>query len=184
MKQYKNRRWLKKQYIKNELSARDIGKMVGCATSTITRWLRRHTIPMRSRSEALKLAVGKPGAQARKVKSLEIAYERGDYDKLFRGKNLTEYEKVFALALAKANIPFRCQIRPKGCRYYYDFYIPSLTMFVDVSGHWAHYTPKGMIRDARKAKWAGDRGYTSVVIQNKEIKQYGAEEIIAKKIVQ
>ena len=51
-KLYKERDWLKNQYITNGLSASEISKICDVNSSTICDWLRRHKIPIRSPKEA------------------------------------------------------------------------------------------------------------------------------------
>lgn len=47
---YKNKEWLYKKYIEEELTGTDIGKIVGCNRHTITNWLKRFNIPTRNNS--------------------------------------------------------------------------------------------------------------------------------------
>jgi len=58
MKQYKNRDWLYKKYWNESLSATQIAELYSCGETTIGKWLRKFSIPIRSHSEARHLARG------------------------------------------------------------------------------------------------------------------------------
>jgi predicted RNA-binding Zn-ribbon protein involved in translation (DUF1610 family) len=47
--------WLARAYVEFERSATEIAEELGCGHGTVTKWLRRHGIPVRSRSEATRL---------------------------------------------------------------------------------------------------------------------------------
>lgn len=53
-KLYENKFYLEEQYIKNKKSMQIISEEIGCSIDTVYRWLLRHGIPVRSKSEALK----------------------------------------------------------------------------------------------------------------------------------
>lgn len=53
MKLYKNKQWLKEQYIDKELSTTQIGKICGIAARNILYWLNKFNIKVRTKSEAL-----------------------------------------------------------------------------------------------------------------------------------
>jgi hypothetical protein len=50
---YRDRDWLYKHYVEEQLSSVKMAEMVGCARSTIQHWLNKHDIQMRSKSEAM-----------------------------------------------------------------------------------------------------------------------------------
>lgn len=52
---YRDEDWLREQYQDKQLSTRDIAEKCDCANSTIIRWLDRHGIEKRSKSEAAKI---------------------------------------------------------------------------------------------------------------------------------
>ena len=56
MKEYKNKNWLKKQYLDKKLSTTQIAKLCNCGSTTIYRWLKNFDIPIRSLGEAVHLA--------------------------------------------------------------------------------------------------------------------------------
>lgn len=49
---YQNKRWLHEQYIKKKRSTTDIAKELGVGHKTISRWLHRFDIPVRTVAEA------------------------------------------------------------------------------------------------------------------------------------
>jgi len=51
---YKDKKYLKEEYVVKHRSARQIGEDCNCNETTIRRWLRKHNIPVRTLSEALK----------------------------------------------------------------------------------------------------------------------------------
>ena len=55
MKKYKNKYWLYKEYIKEQLSAQQVAKACNCNIGTILKWLGKFNIPKRGRAEATKL---------------------------------------------------------------------------------------------------------------------------------
>lgn len=56
IKQYKDKEWLEEKYIKEELSASQIGRMCGVKVSTIIHYLKKYGINCRSRGEGIHLA--------------------------------------------------------------------------------------------------------------------------------
>ena len=58
MKQYKDKDWLKRQYLDEELSTTQIAQLCNCSDETIRYWLTKHNIPIRSWSKAGHLARG------------------------------------------------------------------------------------------------------------------------------
>ena len=52
IKLYKNKEWLHQKYIVKKLSSYKIAKICGCGNATIWRWLTKHDIKIRTRSEA------------------------------------------------------------------------------------------------------------------------------------
>jgi len=55
-KLYRNKKWLYQKYVEEKLSMEEIGKLINCPYSLIFLWLHKLNIPIRSRSEALKLS--------------------------------------------------------------------------------------------------------------------------------
>lgn len=49
VKQYQNKEWLEKKYLKEKLSMQKIGELIGADTKTISNWLKRYNIPCRYR---------------------------------------------------------------------------------------------------------------------------------------
>jgi predicted DNA-binding protein YlxM (UPF0122 family) len=56
---YHNKEWLYNQYIINEKSTLEIAKICNVSKTPIIKWIKRFKIPMRSLSEARKLAIKK-----------------------------------------------------------------------------------------------------------------------------
>lgn len=52
---YRDEEWLREKYIAEELSTREIGDLCDRSKETIRRWLDRHGIPKRSKSEAARI---------------------------------------------------------------------------------------------------------------------------------
>lgn len=52
---YRDSEWLREKYHGEELSSADIAEICDCEKSTILRWLKRHDIETRSKSEAAKI---------------------------------------------------------------------------------------------------------------------------------
>jgi len=60
---WQDREWLRRHYVDEGLTMRQMGRVAGCTHTTIGKWLRRHGIPTRTHAENIKLA-----------------WERGTYD--------------------------------------------------------------------------------------------------------
>jgi hypothetical protein len=58
-----NRDWLWKMYVEENRNAYQLARIIGCDTSTVLRWLRKFDIPVKTMSEAVKLAPH-PGSHA------------------------------------------------------------------------------------------------------------------------
>ena len=56
---YRDRDWLYNQYHRKERSTAEIAGDIGVSHKTISRWLHKHNIPVRSRQEALNIKYGK-----------------------------------------------------------------------------------------------------------------------------
>ena len=66
MEPYQDPEWLRRHYVDGGLSTRQVASLAGCDKDTVGVWLRRHGIPIRTRSEAaIRLAVAKIGAAMR-----------------------------------------------------------------------------------------------------------------------
>lgn len=55
--------FLEKMYFKHKMSINDIAKRFGVADTTAHRWLRKDGIPLRTREEAMALAIGRRGSK-------------------------------------------------------------------------------------------------------------------------
>ena len=53
-KKYKDREWLKENYIKKRLPLESIAWECNCSRMTISRWLRKHGLEARDRVQAVK----------------------------------------------------------------------------------------------------------------------------------
>jgi len=151
--------------------------------------------------KALKAAWSDPESKERRSKIMKDAYagsevrercrratianiKRGCMDQFRQSQLLTKYEQLFADELDKQGIFYLTQFRPDDCQYFYDFFIPVIRMVIEINGHWRHYTDEGILHDIEKSRWARDKGYTVVIVQNKEIKKQGVEKIVARQILQ
>ena len=83
---YRDKEWLREKYHDERLSASDISDLCDCSKSTILRWLDRHDIDKRDKSEAAKIRAERhphtleAGAKALKeadVNAWELFDERG-----------------------------------------------------------------------------------------------------------
>lgn len=83
-KLYHDKAWLKKRYKEQELTVAQIAKICGCFRGTISRWLGRHGIKKRTKSEALTLS-WKTGKRDRERFSAAIsaAHARGAFAHVF-----------------------------------------------------------------------------------------------------
>jgi len=55
IKQYQNKEWLEKKYLKERLSTGQIGKLCKMSDTAIWHWLKKYNIPIRSRGEGIHL---------------------------------------------------------------------------------------------------------------------------------
>lgn len=60
VKNYRNKDWLENQYITQKKSTVKIGEEVGCSNTTISYWLKKFNIPIRTLSDALKISHSNP----------------------------------------------------------------------------------------------------------------------------
>lgn len=106
---YISRKDLIRLYLKNKLSTRDIAKRYNCGKSTIESKLRKYGIPVRSRSEALRLI---PRAEKYKI-------SREELKKLYWKKKLSAYKiaeiyncspSAISSKLKKSKIPRRTDV--------------------------------------------------------------------------
>lgn len=57
LKKYKNREWLKNQYLNLEQSSSQIAKKCNTSKTTILRWLKKFEIKIRNKSEVMKITI-------------------------------------------------------------------------------------------------------------------------------
>ncbi len=57
MKFYKDKNWLAKKYLTEELSPYQIAKLCGCCKTTIQNWLNKFNLPIRSHGEAVHMGM-------------------------------------------------------------------------------------------------------------------------------
>jgi len=92
--QYKNKKWLNNQYTILKLSTTEIAKKYGLKTWVIRYWLRKFNIPMRSCSEAMKIAMNRPEVKKKMSKAQKITHNKLEYrermSKVMMGKNKGE----------------------------------------------------------------------------------------------
>ena len=87
-----DKKLLQHQYIELKLSPYEIGKMYGVNHSTIREWLTENKIPMRSRSEAMKIALNKPEVKEKRKGILYHVWSKEDKVKI-SGENAYWYGK-------------------------------------------------------------------------------------------
>ena len=80
-KRYRDKEWLFQKYVDEKLSTQQIARMLGCSDGTVWQWLKKHNIPTRSKSEALKLYERTPEHQDNLNKAVKLAK---DNDPTFR----------------------------------------------------------------------------------------------------
>lgn len=83
MGKFRDREWLFQKYVVEKLSMRQIAQEAKCSDGTIWKWLRKHAIPTRSKSEAMKLYDRTPEHQANLNKAVKAAKES---DPTFRAR--------------------------------------------------------------------------------------------------
>ena len=88
-----DKKLLQHQYIELKLSPYEIGKMYGVNHSTIREWLTENKIPMRSRSEAMKIALNKPEVKRRQSDEQKRVWNDPDYRANHSGENHPMYGK-------------------------------------------------------------------------------------------
>ena len=141
----------------------------------------------RKKSEATKAAWerGDHGEERnRKVsEAMKAAWARGDFDGVFQSP--TSIELQVAAALDILGIEHQSQYRPDGYSCIYDEFVPPYTL-IEIHGDYFHseeHFPGIEQRDAEKAQWAEDNGFELVVIWEHEIREQGADSIIAQRIL-
>ncbi len=88
---YMNKQWLYNQYIELELSTGEIGKICEVNHMTIRNWLKIHKIPMRSRSEAQKIAQNKPEVKKKISEKMKHVWTDSDFRESHSGEKHTFY---------------------------------------------------------------------------------------------
>lgn len=172
-----------------------------------------HSVEARKKSAIARKEAWKRGLYAnvhtrewreQKSKAIKAAYARGAYDDPEYRRKLSEkkkenwrngvYDGVFRSptsievevsgALDVTNILHKMQYRPDGCSYIFDEFIPS-DILIEVHGDYWHgpQRPEQQERDADKADWAQENGYTLVVLWEHEIKEFGAWPLVRNRIL-
>ena len=113
--------------------------------------------------------------------ALKVAWERGAFDNAFRSP--TGIELQVSLALDIVEIEHISQYRPEGSRWPFDEFVPP-NVLIEVQGDYWHGDnhPEQQERDAEKKQWARKNGFQLIEIWEHEIKELGAEFIVAENL--
>lgn len=119
--------------------------------------------------------------KAKMSRSVMAAWERGDYDDVFRSP--TSVEIKISNVLDKEGIAHISQFSPRGySRVYDELVYPNV--LIEIHGDYWHGPnfPKTQERDKEKAQWAEENEYFLVTIWEHEITDCGAEELIIERV--
>ena len=99
MKLYQDPEWLHQKYIGEGLSTYQMGCLAECDRNTISRWLRRHGIPIRTISEATRRACADPAKRQKMSETMRAARARGSF------VSAEYYQKMSEVAKARWENP-------------------------------------------------------------------------------
>lgn len=72
---YRDEDWLREKYLKERLSAADIGELAGCSDETVLRYLRKYNIPRRDMSTAVAYGKRRQHGEYTPFRTHERGYE-------------------------------------------------------------------------------------------------------------
>ena len=108
------------------------------------------------RIKTIKVVNDRPEVKERKSKAMKLRIERDGFH-LKRG-TITKLERTIQRVLDTANIQYQREVRSKnrilGVYRYFDFFVPSLNLIIEVDGEFWHQQPSRLEIDELKQKEA------------------------------
>ena len=156
-------------YCVDKLSLQEIADQLGVHKGTVYKFFKRHSIPMRTRSEGVAVRMERPGlreAVSENQKRRALAGEIG----VLRGQSFfnTAPERHFMEWCDRNNIPYTQQYRLVHQGHPYDFHINGTNILVEIDGLFWHSKPEQTHKDSIQVQEALQLGYEVVRITDRQ----------------